>query len=129
MRKILSVLFILSIIGILLTGKANADAPIQLSLVNPIQIVHEGEDVKGVRFNVIYGVNDDVSGIDIGLINKSKGYQKGIQLGIYNSTLDFSGLQLGLINRTDWLDGIQIGLINIHAEGERNFFPIINFAF
>jgi hypothetical protein len=40
-----------------------------------------------------------------------------------------SGLQLGIINRTDWLDGVQIGLINIHAEGERSFFPLVNFAF
>ena len=129
MRKILVVSFALSIIGILLTGKAYADAPVQLSLVNPVQIVNEYEDVKGVRFNLIYGVNDDVSGIDLGLINKTGGDQKGIQLGIYNSTFEFSGLQLGIINRTDWLNGVQIGLINIHAEGARSFFPIVNFAF
>lgn len=120
---------ILSIMCFLSVGSAHADAFVSVSVINPIQIVNKAEDVKGLRLNLIYGVNNDVSGIDLGLINKSTGEQRGIQLGLYNSTFDFYGLQVGLINKTDWLDGVQIGLINIHAEGERSFFPIVNFSF
>lgn len=129
MRKILFILFAFIITNILSVGRAQAAAPIQVSVFNPVQMVEESEDVKGLRFNLIYGVNDDVSGIDLGLINKTQGYQKGFQMGIYNSTFDFSGLQFGLVNRTDWLNGVQIGLVNIHKEGDVGFFPLVNFSF
>jgi hypothetical protein len=130
MRKTLFLtLLILSIICFLSVGSAQADGPVSVSVINPIQIIGEDESVSGLRFNLIHGVNYDVSGIDLGLINKSTGIQKGVQLGIFNNTSDFYGVQFGLINKTDWLDGVQIGLINIHVEGEVGFFPLVNFSF
>lgn len=130
MRKLFKLIFFLTLtFCVLSTRPASAESPIQVAIFNPVQIVDEMDSIKGVRLNLIYGVNDNVSGIDLGLINKSEGDQKGIQLGIFNNTLDLSGIQLGLINKTDWLDGLQIGLINIATEENRSFFPIINFSF
>ena len=106
-----------------------AGAPLQVAVFEPVQLVDELKDVKGVRLNLIYGVNHNVSGLDLGLFNKTDSEQRGVQLGIYNSTFDVRGLQVGLVNKTDWLDGVQIGLINIHVEGERSFFPLVNFSF
>lgn len=129
MKKLFVVL--LSVVtGLLpLAGAAYADAPVQIALVAPVQVVDRYDNVKGLRLDLIYGVNYNVSGIDLGLINKVESEQKGIQIGLYNDTFESSGLQVGLVNKTEWLNGVQIGLINIHAKGERKFFPFVNFSF
>ena len=62
-------------------------------------------------------------------VNRTEGVQKGLKVGFYNSSYDFNGLQIGIINEADWLNGVQIGLINVHKNGERDFFPIVNFSF
>ena len=41
--------------------------PIQLALVPPVQLVPEDESIQGVRLNLIYCRNKNVSGVDIGL--------------------------------------------------------------
>ncbi|NNF06228.1 MAG: hypothetical protein HKN21_05670, partial [Candidatus Eisenbacteria bacterium] len=43
--------------------------PVNLALFNPIQIFGEDTSVEGVRVNLIYGKNRDVTGLDLGLIN------------------------------------------------------------
>ena len=128
-RKLIVMPLVLLIICFLSAGTAQADGPVSISVFNPVQIINEYENVKGVRLNLIYGVNYDVSGLDLGLVNKVDGDQKGVQVGIYNSAAECTGVQIGLINRTEWLNGVQIGLINIHVEGERSFFPLVNFSF
>lgn len=106
-----------------------AAAPLQVALFDPVQLVEDSENIHGVRLNLVRGVNFDVSGLDLGLINVAEGMQKGVQLGLYNETFETSGVQFGLVNRTEWLNGLQIGLVNIHQEGRRPFFPILNFSF
>ena len=130
MKKLLFVLIVLTAINISLIGNAQAGSPVSISLFNPIQIVHADDNVKGLRVNLIYGENIDVSGIDLGLVNRSYGTQKGLQLGVFNNTSDFHGLQLGLINKTTRLKGMQIGLINMNRESwKKGFVPLINWAF
>ena len=103
--------------------------PIQLSLFHPVQIFDKETSIKGLRINLIYGVNKDVSGIDIGLINKVQGDFLGYQGGIIN-LIDgnVTGWQDGCVNivngqtvglQTGWLynfskevSGVQFGLIN-----------------
>jgi len=60
--------------------------PIQLSLFNPIQIVPEGESVNGIRLNLIYTKNANVTGFDMGLVNQTTGSQLGVQWGGVNIT-------------------------------------------
>ncbi len=38
--------------------------PVQLSLFNPVQIVPESQSISGIRFNLIYGKNVNVTGFD-----------------------------------------------------------------
>jgi len=76
------------------------NTPFQLSLVNPIQIFPEETSVQGLRINLIYGVNKDVNGIDIGPVNRTTGTTKGLQLGAFpfggvNMTENLAGLQFG----------------------------------
>ena len=57
------------------------EKPIQLSLFTPVQIVPEDQSAKGFRFNLIYGKNAAMTGLDIGLVNMSTSLQKGVQWG------------------------------------------------
>ena len=108
---------------------AHAEVPYQLAILYPVQVVSKSEDVKGIRCNLIYGVNNDVSGLDFGAINQVDGIQKGLQVGFFNNNFKTSGVQIGLVNKTEYLNGLQIGFFNIHVEGDRKFFPIVNFSF
>lgn len=102
--------------------------PIQLALVPQIQLVPEDESIQGVRLN-IYGRNQNVSGVDIGLAHETKGNFKGVGIGLINIVhgegrgLQFggiyseaaermAGLQVGIVNRSKNMNGIQIGLAN-----------------
>ena len=72
--------------------------PLQLSLVHPLQIFPQETRVEGFRFNLIYGVNDQMSGVDIGLVNRTTGTTQGLQLGAFpfggfNITEDLEGFQ------------------------------------
>ena len=89
--------------------------PIQISLWPTIQMHDSETSIKGFRFNLLYGVNQDVSGIDIGPINRVKGNMKGLHCGLVNLVGgDLSGCQVGIANSAQKTKGIQCGLIN-HA--------------
>lgn len=53
--------------------------PFQLSLVKPVQLFPEETKVEGLRLNLIYGVNKDVTGLDLGIVNEVTGTTKGVQ--------------------------------------------------
>jgi len=116
--------------GLILSRCVHAKTvPYQLSLIAPVQTSSTLDSVKGIRYNFISGINRNVSGLDIGMINIVDGDQTGVQIGIYNSSFKSSGLQIGLINKTEYLNGLQIGILNFHGEGNFRLLPIINFSF
>lgn len=105
--------------------------PIQLALAPPtLQLIHEDQDIKGVRFNLLYGRNRNVSGVDLGLVHESMENFTGIDFGIVSivhgrgqglqfngfyseATERMSGLQVGMFNTSKSMNGLQIGLVNI----------------
>ena len=131
MKKLLfiilcTVVFIGAFLGSITHAKT---VPYQLSLYAPLQTSSTLDSIKGVRFNFISGINNNVSGFDFGIINIVEGDQIGLQIGIYNSSFKTSGLQIGFINRTEFLNGLQIGILNFHNEGNLTLLPIVNFSF
>ncbi|MFH2047528.1 MAG: hypothetical protein ABIK92_20565 [Pseudomonadota bacterium] len=95
----------------------NGWSPFQFAVFNPLQLFNEGKDIVGLRLNLVYGRNADVSGIDLGLgVNSSHNFT-GIQIaGIMNNAAgdpgDFMGIGIQIAclgNTTDHLYGIQIG--------------------
>ena len=103
--------------------------PIQLSLFTPIQLVPEGDHIKGFRFNLVYGRNASVTGLDMGLVNhNTSGLSMGVQFGFVSLNEDdfmgwqnnvvnitrgnFEGFQSGFINYAQNVNGIQFGLVN-----------------
>ena len=107
------------------------DGPIQLALFNPVQIVPEGSSVTAFRFSLLYGKNQSVTGLDLGLVNMSSGgMSKGIQwgaVGVNNGSFigwqgnwlvsisdgGIEGLQSAIYNSSNHTGGVQIGLLNM----------------
>jgi hypothetical protein len=128
------------------------DKPIQLALLDPVQIVPAGESISGFRFSLLYGRNAGMKGFDLGLATKTTGSFKGVQWGLvgmvdgdgegwqhnmvsitngafsglqsgfFSSAGHVHGLQFSFVNNTGTIKGIQLGLINIIREG--GFMPV-----
>lgn len=104
-------------------------ASLQLALFQPLQLVDGSLSIKGIRANLFYGRNNDVFGVDLGVINCVDGSMKGVQFGIVDFIHNdvkgcqygavnivrgtFRGLQAGFVNWTESaLSGVQIGAYN-----------------
>jgi hypothetical protein len=125
MKKILVMIII-----IILFMKVYAEnKPIQIALFTPLQIFPEEVSITGVRWNVLYGKNSSVTGLDFGLVNrttekKSVGVQIGIlgfadrgwtgwQSNFVNVTRnEFKGVQFGFLNYAEDANGLMVGIIN-----------------
>jgi hypothetical protein len=71
--------------------------PFQLSLVKPVQLFPEETKVEGLRLNLIYGVNKEVTGLDLGIVNEVTGTTKGVQAAYIlggNISRDLYGAQI-----------------------------------
>ena len=128
MKKLKWMLLVFMFMGI---GIARADeTAIQVALWNPIQTSNQDYYVGGLRLDFIYGVNDDVRGLDLGIINKTTGEEDGVQFGTLNLVDghfygwqegavnivggDFVGLQEGYVNSVNGnFCGVQDGLVNM----------------
>jgi len=103
--------------------------PIQIALFAPAQIHPEETEIAGFRWNIIYGNNTTVTGIDVGFVNHttagtSKGFQGGFIgineanfIGWQDNTINitkgnFEGVQAGFYNYANNATGFQLGLIN-----------------
>lgn len=132
--------------------------PIQLSLFHPVQIFPAETSVKGLRLNLIYGVNHDVVGIDLGLVNRvtgmAKGYQGGLvgfceegfvgwhnhlinlnrgdfvglQSGFYSESASGEGIQWGMVNRCRSFSGLMVGFLNMAEQLDGLQIGLINVA-
>ena len=70
----------------------------------------------------------DLLGIQVGLWNESMD-MRGVQVGLVNITGGSEGFQVGLINRAETLYGFQVGVINIIRDAELQFMPVVNVGF
>ena len=125
---------ILPILILLLAPCAlRAQAPIQLSLSPPLQLVDETESVQGLRLG-LYAKNDDMEGFDLGVITHTTddatalqiafvnivdgdalGAQVGWGLGVAIANVvrgKYTGFQSGLYNGAGSAEGFQMGVLN-----------------
>lgn len=103
--------------------------PIQLALFSPVQIFPETSSIAGIRLSLLYGNNVNVTGVDVGLVNRITGSGTGIQWGgvgltdgnfngvqwnvFANVTKgNVEGVQLGWYNSAGHVHGAQLGLVN-----------------
>ena len=123
-----------------------AQSPVQIALFNPIQIVKEGQAVKGFRWSILYGRNTAMMGLDIGLVSMStgtgpsgglqltlagitKGPFKGIQLnGLSMVEGRFVGAQVGLVGMTHESEGLQWNAVNSSWNHRGLQLGVVNYA-
>jgi len=122
--------FSLALLVWLVPVAAMADSPVQVSIWHPIQFVDDDQSVGQFRFCLLYGVNTDVTGVDVTpLAARTTGNQIGLQIGMYVEVDgNLSGWQGGgvarvagilrgvqhgfLFNEAGDMRGLQISLIN-----------------
>lgn len=105
---------------------------IQLSLFSPIQIHPESEIISGFRFNLLYGRQATVTGLDLGLVNHTTtGTSKGVKWGVVNyDDANFVGLQHGFVNITmKDFEGFQWGFVNYARKANGFQLGLVNYAY
>ena len=118
---------------LLVSGSALADdKPVNFTLFNPVQIFDDQTSIKGFRFNVLYGYNRNLTGVDLGIIvNRLDGDLTGGQLGIVNwtETGKVTGGQIGTVNiHTANVVGAQVGAFNYAKEVTGLQWGVVNYA-
>ena len=91
---------------------------IELSLWSPVQLGSATDNVEGIRLNVFYAKNNDLSGLDLGIfgLGYNTGDVKGVQWNFIGSVVegDMVGWQTGLYSHTKGeFQGLKGGLINL----------------
>jgi hypothetical protein len=109
-----SVLFVLLALMVLLPSQAFSWTwtPLQVSIWEPVQLFPEKFDVYGMRLNLGYGSNQNLTGLDVGAVNVITDKQRGGQLGLINLSEYSLGVCAGGMNYTTNLRGGQVGLLN-----------------
>lgn len=115
MKKQFGFVFVVfMILCISLTPSVQAQVkPIQLSLWNTIQLFDASNSIHGIRI-ALYGENEDIYGVDWGIVLKVNGDVNGWQAGFANLVEgDFKGYQEGFVNMVggDFL-GWESGCVN-----------------
>jgi hypothetical protein len=122
------------LLSLLVPAAAQADGPISLGVVPPVQMVPEDQSVTALRISLLYGRHADLTGLDLSLIGRNTGDVRGVAFagaslvdgdftGWQNGWLaavtrgNLQGLQWAVYNRSgSGSSGLQIGLVNV-ADG------------
>jgi hypothetical protein len=131
-RGLLTIIAFAVLVTLLIPANGNAEEkPIQLSLFTPVQIYPESDDITAFRFNLIYGRNASITGIDLGLVNHTTaGMSSALQIGVVSlNDADFTGVQYSTVNVTrQSFKGFQWGLVNYAGSGNGFQLGFFNYA-
>ena len=136
MKKLFSSLALVCVVA---SGALAQDVwPVEVSCFDWI---NRPSDVAGLRIGIPYGVNDSITGVDIGLWGQSdyawalqfnlltcqvRDEMGGLQVSAYNQAGNLIGIQVGLWNRAPTATGAQIGLLNLSDQMNGFQIGIIN---
>ena len=106
-------------------------SPLGVGIAAPLQLPFMESDVYGIRFGGFFGCNNEVRGIDCGVVELCTGSFMGVQGALFTWTegnayglqvgalanvvnMNVVGVQAGCVN-VDWSDatGLQLGLVNV----------------
>jgi hypothetical protein len=80
-------------------------SPFGLGIFCPLQLPGYESDICGLRFNLLYGSNQRVYGLDLGVSGLARGPVYGLEAQLFNWNEDVvSGLQLGAIANVTMYD-------------------------
>ena len=118
--------------------------PIGLSILTPpVQLPSPSHSVFGAMLNLGYGQLDNLTLLDVGVVNNVtenmvglevgavnlSGSCFGVQVGAVNVASATYGVQVGALNFTGDLHGVQLGVLNFSNAGGALVFPIFNLGF
>ena len=118
--------------------------PIGLSILTPpVQLPSPSHSVFGAMLNLGYGQLDNLTLLDVGVVNNvtecMTGFEVGAanlsgtcigaQVGAVNIASKTVGIQVGVLNMTGDLHGLQLGVLNFSDSGGALVFPIFNLGF
>ena len=98
------------------------------SITNGLQISIFGTQtdlINGIAISGFVSVGERLNGLAINLGCNYYEEQKGISVGLRNTSYQTKGVQIGLFNKSENLSGLQIGLWN--TVGQRSL-PLVNFS-
>ncbi len=87
-------------------------SPVQISLVDPVQLPSSDWDITALRVNLLYGVSHRMTGFDLGLVGLTREDMDGIALHAVNWVeSNATGIQLGAVANVVGSDatGLQLG--------------------
>ena len=137
----------ITLVALMMMASASAaedkEVPFLFSIIAPMAIPMDADNVNGLRLNLIYGSNKNVAGVDFGLIQQITGKGDGTQIGALNIAESMDGPQFGIIgntakdiygpqiavggNNADKITGAQLSILfNYAAELGELQFGIIN---
>jgi hypothetical protein len=101
----------------------SAPTPVQLALWDPLQVFDNDRSVRGFRYSLLWGVNQDVSGLDISTVaSRANGNVRGFQWPLFVNDVsgDFIGVQTSALNIANGgLTGLQLGIFGADTRGGR----------
>lgn len=142
-RRTIAVCFGLLLIAFAANPAQAQKRPVQVSLVTPVQIFPPEDTIVGVRLNILYGSNEAVYGLDLGIANRTTGLSRGVMYGVVGIAEDFQGWQHGLVNVSEgkfegfqdgWVNvadvfrGFQAGVVNYSLDTEGFQLSLVNYA-
>jgi hypothetical protein len=127
-KLVVGLIFFLSLAGVGTMSARAAERPFDIAIFSPVQLFPAEDDVRGLRL-AIYGVKQNFTGLDIGLVKVTRGNWAGVGIGgqrvggnakgiMYGTFFnyvegDFTGWQQGIAN---WsfgeTTGLQTGIYN-----------------
>lgn len=87
--------------------------PLAIAIYDPITMP-QSSVVKGIRFNILYGKHEYVSGLDIGLVSHTVYKNTGVLIAGIQIGHKSSGFRASLFNFVDEASGFQLGLMNMN---------------
>ena len=112
------------------TGMAADRTPIQAGIAPGARLFVGDAPVNGLRLS-LYGVQDVVNGVDVGLVNDVQKSFKGLQVGLGNVTHGSThGVQIGGANTSETsVTGVQAALSNqVGEDFEGVQFGLVNYV-
>ncbi len=131
MKRAFAVAMVFLLVSVVVFEGHAQSKPVQLALLNPVQIFPENTSIAGIRISLLYGKNTSVSGIDWGLVNHTtSGTSMGWQWGLVGiNAANFVGLQSNFVNMNDQnVEGVQFGFYNQAGYANGLQFGFINHA-
>ncbi len=117
MKKIFLIGMLLAALLFAPSAAAANWSPLQVALWHPAQLVPDDWNVYGLRMNFLYGKNQNVWGLDLGVANTTEKKVRGFQAGLINGPGDLGGIGIGGINSTRRVNGFQAGVFSVAEEG------------